>query len=623
MQTGYAYYRNGSAPVSRKFVHLPDRKEFRVQNYFELYLVNGKLLRLRGSTNHDTSKWMLLIRQALKAFEAKKILHSYEAQLVYQGWMKRIKGSSSYWLWCKLMGPFLIYFKSSQTREPLGYKALKNAHIQIATQILNEDTRTESIIKTSTLLNNHHVNEMMQTSLPYILTSSSDSDSVVNDSFICQKTIKIWSNTHDAIYFICQNENELHVWRDHLIRACFQIEGFSKAFVHSSQVLQKLCNSLAQIVRVIHRDRLFHTAHTIGESMLDSLNPEHNKLSLKMFDQILFLSHPYLYLTQISGSSSSTQKFDTSQAHFLYSSEWQTMKHVVIKNLTQMCFDYPQLKDELYLQLIKQTIFISSNVRKPPKEAFTFPHRARVSRRGFSLLCTKSHETQTDMPNIASTLLEDKMDQSYLNRFKFNLKNSSLNAIITQYASPNKLILPSIQTMKSNLTETWWPLLAVWECLCLILPLFLPSEPVVHCLDYLFQLFSNPDWFVILGLGVNSVGDYDEYGQNEMDIYSEIKNYAAFCAETLLKTKCFGGREVGPSALEVATISLRNPYTHAFPFSIPVHLSNGLIYEVVSFHGGSVVEEITKQMMEKLNLMASSWEQVVICGLYLEVEKVG
>ncbi|TNN16253.1 Pleckstrin homology domain-containing family H member 1 [Schistosoma japonicum] len=135
----------------------------------------------------------------------------------------------------------------------------------------------------------------------------------------------------------------------------------------------------------------------------------------------------------------------------------------------------------------------------------------------------------------------------------------SLNEVNAQLTTSflNKLIIPIININQRQRIDNWWPAIAIWECLCICLTYMLPSEPIIECLQYY---------------------------TNERKFYTEISSYATFCYDTLKRIKLYGGREQTPSILEIFTISIRNPHTHVYPFSLPIYLPFGSNYEIVNFH---------------------------------------
>ncbi|CAH8629971.1 unnamed protein product [Heterobilharzia americana] len=311
-------------------------------------------------------------------------------------------------------------------------------------------------------------------------------------------------------------------------------------------------------------------------------------------------------------------------------SQWLTLKHLIMKQIVSFCFKYPFLKDELYLQLIKQAIFAGLDIKQNSKDAYMLLLKNKTNvKRAFSLLlCTKNQES-LDSSNITNQLKHcDNFKQNNRNSY-FQIGNQyrqsliEVSSLLMSSSSTAKLIIPQTNLNSNNNSkrpEYWWPAIAVWECLCLFLTFILPSDPVIGCLECLFNLYLDPVQRDPTG-SIEKVDIVDkmksESIQLKMKFFTEISGYAAFCQDTLKRTKQLGGREHYPSALEVFTLSIRNPYTHVYPFSLPVYLPFGSNYEVVNFHGGSNVHDLHIQIIEKLGLNEVTFKNVVLFALYL------
>ncbi|CAI2735022.1 unnamed protein product [Schistosoma spindalis] len=627
---------NVSAPVSRKFTHIDSMPKIRVEKYFELVLHDKKVYRLRGITSQETTKWLNLIKNMLRINEAEQILNKYKSQIIKEGWLKRVRKGQIAWFWCRLAGFYLIYSLSPQSTVPVGCKNLKNSYIHL---IGNQTSSLESGVtqktnKPCSLSTNFHDSGQL-------LTSSSDSDSLLI-SLNCsklnqerQQTIKIWTPEHEPIYLLCPTVEECEQWRDSLIRATLH----SPTIIDSSDIQKSPLSSSTssfiklfenireiwkQLVNSSHINNLYHSIVSIKEPISKTISTEYTEISLRLFSHLLFLCHPQIDLID----NSNLRSIEIPLNYLIHSSQWLTLKYLIMKQIVYFCSKYPILKDELYLQLIKQVIFAGIHTKQIPKDAYIILFKNKIIKRTFTILtCTKSQEL-TDESNLITNHLK------YCNNFKQNEGSNfylqignrykqSLPEVISQLTlSPiAKLIIPLTNLNNNRKPEHWWPSIAIWECLCLFLTFMLPSDPVVECLQQVFKLYMDPIRLISSTGSSNEIDSYEkgksESVQLKVRYFTEISGYAAFCCDTLNRTKLYGGREQYPSVLEVFTISIRNPYTHVYPFSLPIYLPFGSNYEVVNFHGSSTIQDLQMQIIEKLGFNEVSYKHTILFGIYL------
>ncbi|CAH8666391.1 unnamed protein product [Schistosoma margrebowiei] len=627
---------NVSAPVSRKFTHIESMPKIRVEKYFELILHNKKVYRLRGVTSQETTKWLSLIKNMLRINEAEQILNKYKSQIIKEGWLKRVRKGQIAWFWCRLAGFYLIYSLSPQSIVPVGCKNLKNSYIHL---IGNQTSSLESGVTQRT-------NKPCNISTDFhdfgqLLTSSSDSDSLLI-SLNCsklnqerQQTIKIWTPDHEPIYLLCPTVEECEQWRDSLIRATLhsptiidsndiQKSPLSSSTSPSSKLFENIREIWKQLVNSSHINNLYHSIVSIKEPISKTISIEYTEISLRLFNHLLFLCHPQIDLID----NSNLHSIEIPLNCLINSSQWLTLKYLIMKQIVYFCLKYPILKDELYLQLIKQVIFAGIHTKQIPKDAYIVLFKNKIIKRTFAILtCTKSQEL-TDESNFITSHLK------YCNHFKQNEESTfylqignrykqSLPEVITQLTlSPiAKLIIPLTNLNHNRKPEHWWPSIAIWECLCLFLTFMLPSDPVVECLQQVFKLYMDPIR-LISSTGLSNEIDPYEKGKSEgvqlkIRYFTEIAGYAAFCHDTLNRTKLYGGRDQYPSVLEVFTISIRNPYIHVYPFSLPIYLPFGSNYEVVNFHGSSTIQDLQMQIIEKLGFHEISCKHTILFGIYL------
>ncbi|TNN16252.1 hypothetical protein EWB00_000595, partial [Schistosoma japonicum] len=534
---------NVSAPVTRKFVYNENLPKYRVEKYFELVLHNKKVYRLRGITSEETTKWINLIKNMLRINEAEQILNKYKSQIIKEGWLKRIKKGQITWLWCRLAGFYLIYSLNPQSTIPIGCKNLRNTYIHLI------GNHASSLERGITKQQNRSYQQVMNTVEEceqwrdcLLRASLYSSSKLINSMNIQKSTLSLSLSSSSS-------------------PICTSLSSF-KLF----QIIQKIWR---QLVNPSHYNNLYHSTILIKEPISKILlNNEQIQLSLRLFNHLLFLCYPQLNCTH----KLTLQSINITLNNLMLTSKWLIIKYLIVKQIIEFCYNNPMLKDELYLQLIKQIIF-------------------------------------SDQLNIDFNIQIGKQYKESLNEVNAQLTTSFLN----------KLIIPIININQRQRIDNWWPAIAIWECLCICLTYMLPSEPIIECLQYVFMLYMNS--IRLTSIESNEIITNDKIKldsiQMKRKFYTEISSYATFCYDTLKRIKLYGGREQTPSILEIFTISIRNPHTHVYPFSLPIYLPFGSNYEIVNFHGNSTIYDLQLQMIEKLNLNNITYQNVTLFAIYL------
>ncbi|CAL8073203.1 unnamed protein product [Calicophoron daubneyi] len=604
-------HRNGSVPVTRKFAHyktdLMSRTNF---GHFELILASGKTHRLRGTNANETDLWMRHIKRTLRAVQAREIVETHGAQLVTQGWLLRIKGGESCWVWCRLMGHYLIYAQSPECPAPTGFKSLRSTYIRTVHTVYPKvpNLFTRELATTNLVIENEGVEN--PPGIPQGLTSSSDSDTLATgDSEIRDRTIALWTDNFDPIYLVCRNNEEFETWRDNLTRACQQFRETVDYSLDPVQAQLRLREYWRVLVRQTYANDLYHTDEMIRGPISRTTELSQLQACTRLFSLVLFLSYPKIDFIETKKSRPVRVPMST----VLNSPHWLTIKHLIITEIAKLCFNSPGLKDELFLQLVKQSMLSDAQTKRMLKRHL--PQRTRVPQRGFSLWCSRSHTTEElegrRQTKTSPSSFSEPEESEEVGLFLISGECSAyLSDVAKRMKEGPNLIFPTSSSSVSSRPEGWWPVLAVWEGLSLLLPLFLPSAPVLTCLQLLISIYHEMD-------------ETARTSSSVANLFAELSRYAAFCRETLGQTVRSGGRFQVPSALEIASISIRNPYTHSYPFSIPIHLPNGNAYEVVSFNGGSEFTYVIQQLLKKLGLAEAAKAKSCMFCICLRLSRSG
>ncbi|KAG5443698.1 hypothetical protein CSKR_104611 [Clonorchis sinensis] len=600
---GTSKYCLGSVPVARKFSTGPNESTSRTNyGHFELLLNSGKSHRLRGTNPEETDIWLRHIKRRIRAHRANEIAQQCSAQLVMQGWVRRVKGGEMTWVWCRLMGQYLVYSPGPGSSIPTGFKSLDGTQVRTMHSCSPRVTLPQTVTAQCSIADS--------TGMQVQLTTSSDSDTLANgDSEMQRRTIALWTDRTDPVYLICRTEEEYEQWKDHLHRACKKpIDITVDARMNPDLVGIRLREQWRFLVKVDHATDPYHTDRLIKVPISKTTETNQAELCTQMIMCLLALSYPQMVFGNYSESDSRV-----SSANIFGTSQWLEIKYTIVKFLSNLGLTTPELKDELFLQVIKQATLSETQERRLLRRQF--PQRSRRTIRTLPWFCVGQRSPRgrtTSSGNV--TLVGGHHAGSDLQGSPHSVLVTSrevpVNEFINRLSQDASLAFPVPTNLSSSRPEGWWPVVAVWEFLCLILPLFLPSTPVLYCLELLITIYCQK-------------GSSTRTGHPDEGIYAELSRYAAFCKEALKQTIIHGGRYEVPSALEVASISIRNPYTHTYPFSLPIHVPNGNVYEVVSFNGGSEFRVVIEQMTLKLTLPSSKQQSACVFGIYLRLTGVG
>ncbi|XP_055926496.1 uncharacterized protein CG43867-like isoform X1 [Argiope bruennichi] len=239
-------------------------------------------------------EWIKVLQNVLRR-NATKLLLTKDDKPAAEGWLTKVKHGHSRRCWCVLIGRMFLYFKTPNDCNPLG-------------QINMRDARVEEVL---------HV---------------SDSDEEENDHNKVTKseyTVGIFPNHQGPTYLLMDSKQEMDSWLYHLTVVS---SGDNLAGTQYEQLIAKLMEVNGEESCVVWKHPLLLYSKDPISQPLTTLPSEQLQLeAVKMFKSIqLFISVP----------------LDTSGIEY----------HVALaQNSLLQCLIYPELQNELFCQLIKQT----------------------------------------------------------------------------------------------------------------------------------------------------------------------------------------------------------------------------------------------------------------------------
>ncbi|EUB61496.1 hypothetical protein EGR_03560 [Echinococcus granulosus] len=551
--------------VERRHDHRPEgRGKVTVSSAINLVLQSGKIYTLRSSRITETRVWENKIRRALRRVQAERIFHMYSAQLVTSGWLRRYRRGQSHRVWGMLMGTFLVYARDARGQYLTGFRDLTTTYI-----------RCLAIPEERSADNDRELTSSQLAYDDYDATDS-ESDAGIDINGVSNLTISLWAPNRDPVYLVCSNDEEYERWKYHLHRACWFSSLGSDSTVSSAEPESRFLHLWKQLVRpscVLHRS---HSEVPLKEPLSRIFDSLLENDAIRLSEKLLSLSN--LHTRRQERVVEETDHRPSAMYRFPVDAD----KYNLIKEIAQMCFESIGLKDELFLQLIKQATPSTYALRTDIHQFGTEPTRRRATR-VVDLLC---HRDGAEGRRAVSTQRQQPESQ--------------------RFSSP------------PGYSHKWIPIIVMWECLAIYSTAFLPSPLVLACLQaYLSQ-------FTLRAETSQEEHTTSPHGRRRKitearKLYSEVSRFAAFCTDMLMRCRIRGGRRIVPSCFEVVAISLRNPYTHSLPFSLPIHIHLPTGYEVVSFDGTMKVHQLMGSLLGKLELSEAIAQNLCHCGLYCRI----
>lgn len=248
----------------------------------------------------------------------------------------------------------------------------------------------------------------------------------------------------------------------------------------------------------------------------------------------------------------------------------------LLKNCLFRFLKYPELRNEFYAQLIKQSTWILHRCNISPKSSISnYSDNSQDNQRSSSSSMSPSSTAEcqflTDIRLLSPTtnhrLTKTKSIASNhsSNHNKSNGKEHKLNELLSL---EEDIIVPPAQS----------ELIQIMQILAVAVSLNLPRGRMRWWLIDHLRKFADPE--------------------------TNIGKYALYTLKAIDRTLLNGTRDNVPSRTEIMSILLRNPYDHSNPHSLPVNFCDGS-YLVVGADGSTTVEEFMNSMTKDIDIRHS------------------
>ncbi|KAK3597816.1 hypothetical protein CHS0354_029375 [Potamilus streckersoni] len=249
---------------------------------------------LTADTHSETDRWVRVLQKVLKRQATSFLLDQVETKAVIKGNLTKVKNGVTRKCWCVLLGRYFLYYKTTADKTPFGQIHLQDARLE------DVDTSCDS---------------------------DDDSDTPVERRYV----VAIWpSYQRSPTYLIMPTRQEKNSWLYHLTVAAGG--GTGNVGTDYEQLIAKL----------MEVDGDAHSVYWKHPVLLHAKDPTRTPLTT---------------LPSVELQRKAVELFQTVYQFMTTLIESQNVEfHVnLAQSALQMCVEHPELQNELYCQLIKQT----------------------------------------------------------------------------------------------------------------------------------------------------------------------------------------------------------------------------------------------------------------------------
>ncbi|XP_036360051.1 pleckstrin homology domain-containing family H member 1 isoform X3 [Octopus sinensis] len=248
---------------------------------------------LTADSAMEVDRWVRLINKVVKRQASSYLLDQVDSKAIVRGWLTKVKNGMTRRCWCILLGRYFLYYKTPTDKTPLGQLNLR-------------DARLDEI---------DHPDE-------------SDEDSTV--MMVDRHVIAIWPPLQGPTYLIIPTKQEKDSWLYHLTVAAGG--GTGNVGTEFEQIVAKVMEVGGNFNSIYWKNlKMLHTKEPITSPLTTLPSEELQQKGVELFKLV------YQYMAT---------QFDTRALDY----------HVTLaQTILGLCIDHPQLQNELFCQLIRQT----------------------------------------------------------------------------------------------------------------------------------------------------------------------------------------------------------------------------------------------------------------------------
>ncbi|XP_069117939.1 pleckstrin homology domain-containing family H member 1-like isoform X2 [Argopecten irradians] len=289
----------------------------------------------------ETEKWIKILRKFLKRQATSYLLDHMETKAVVRGWLTKVKHGATRKCWCVLLGHYFLYYRTAKDKTPIGQINLQSAKI--------ED-----------------------------VDNSGDSDEECEVTMTPKHVVAVWPPNQGPTYLIVPSKHEKDSWLYHLTVAAGG--GMGNVGTEYEQLIAKVIEVEGDNNSVYWKHpMMLHCKEPITKPLTTLPSEDLERKAAEMFKWIV----QFIYC-----------QIDTSKLDF----------HVELaQSILELCVSHPQLQNELYCQLIKQT------TPHPIQHKTTMQNLLLCGKHSW-YLC---HATPTSPTNSVVDLSDSKMNPAH------------------------------------------------------------------------------------------------------------------------------------------------------------------------------------------------------------------
>lgn len=243
----------------------------------------------------------------------------------------------------------------------------------------------------------------------------------------------------------------------------------------------------------------------------------------------------------------------------------------LLQNCLARFLRYPELRNEFFAQLIKQSTFVIHRCYSSKSSGSESSGCSSINQRSsLGSLSPSSSECQF----IADLRLLNSTPNDRITRYDIQPTTATSQSNKRDKNSENTIPLEQDNVNPPSRSE----LLQVMQILAVAVSLNLPRGRLRWWLIDHLRKFANSE--------------------------TTVGKYALFTLKSIDRGLANGSRDNIPSRTEIVSILLRNPYDHSTPHSLPVGFADGS-YLVVGADGSTTIEEFMTSLSKSINIRHS------------------
>lgn len=479
---------------------------------------NDKSIQLIADTSQLRDEWIRIITNAIiiSDLEPEKLTKQNSALESLISYTRQGHTRRSYAI---LVNHLVFFLKSPTDPTPISYIAIKGSRIREVTDTNDYDVEEQELMK-----NRNHLQDC------------------------CIAIYPRFAMSPDPIYLTFGDQKETDRWLYHLtcISGINQAHGtkfeqsLSKFMMNNSNRNTSIVNGAISICDWRSNHALVYSESPIDEPLTSLPNETLRNEALELFKSILLFTQVPIELIAIDYHVS------------------------LLQNCMSRFLRYPELRNELFAQLLKQCIYVEHHCGGSKSSSCSSGCSSINQRSSFSSLSPTNNECQ-----VVSDL---RSLETITNRRKRLDTSSTLSQL-------NSLRDKVDGHLDENNPPTRSELLQTIQVLSIAVSLNLPRGRLRCWLVNCLERFSDPT--------------------------TSLGKYALYTLQAIERTVQNGPRDNVPSRMEVMSILSRNPHDHSSPHSLPVSFIDSS-YLVIEADGSTTVEEFLTSMGKIVNIRESS-----------------